>query len=104
MARLSAQEVTAGLEKLPGWSVMDGKLYKDFTVRSFAHAVLLVGAIGQLAEAAGHHPDLFLHDYKQLTVTIVDHHDGGISERCTKLAGEIEALPQKRLEPEKASK
>jgi 4a-hydroxytetrahydrobiopterin dehydratase len=48
-----------------------------------------------------HHPDLFLHDYKQVMVTLIDHHDGGISEKDTALAAQIEALPHKKLDPDK---
>jgi 4a-hydroxytetrahydrobiopterin dehydratase len=101
MARLTAAEIEKGLAQLPGWSVRDGKLTKDFKVRSFPHAVLFIGAIGQLAEAANHHPDLFLHDYSQVTVTLVDHHEAGITEKDTALAGQIESLPQKPLEAKK---
>src|SRR5690349_13531080 len=98
MPKLSTDAVNLALKELPGWSVQDGKLTKNYTVRSFPHAVVFIGAIAQFAEAAGHHPDLFLHDFKELTVSIIDHHDGGISERCTALAKQIEALPQKKLE------
>ncbi len=101
MPRLSEDAINTQLAQLPGWSVKDGQLTKNYKVKSFAHAVLFIGAIGQLAEAAGHHPDLFLHDYSQLTVSVVDHHEAGISEKCTKLASEIEALPQKKLDPDK---
>lgn len=103
MPKLSADAITQQLAQLPGWSVKDGQLTKNYKVKSFAHAVLFIGAIGQLAEAANHHPDLLLHDYSQLTVSLVDHHDGGISEKCVKLASEIEALPHKKLDPDKAA-
>lgn len=103
MPKLSDENIQANLAKLPGWSVKDGQLTKNYKLKSFAHGVLFIGAIGQLAEAAGHHPDVFLHDYSQVTVSVVDHHDGGISEKCTKLAAEIEALPQKKVEADKAA-
>ena len=41
MARLTTSELTARLEKLPGWAV-EGLLTKTYTVRSFAHAVLFM--------------------------------------------------------------
>ena len=101
MPRLSADQIEQALGQLPGWSVQAGKLTKEFTVKSFAHAVLFTGAIAQLAEAMNHHPDLFLHDYKFVTVSLVDHHDGGINEKDTALAAQIDALPHKKLDPDK---
>lgn len=101
MTRLTTEQISAALADLPGWSVQEGKLTKTYKVKSFAHGVLFIGAIGQLAEAANHHPDLFLRDYSQVTVSLVDHHDSGISEKCAKLAAGIEALPHKKLDPAK---
>ncbi|MCC7360377.1 MAG: 4a-hydroxytetrahydrobiopterin dehydratase [Anaerolineales bacterium] len=101
MALLTPAQIEQALDQLPGWSVQAGKLTKEFTVRSFAHAVVFVGAIAQLAEAMNHHPDLYLHDYKQVTISLIDHHAGGLSEKDAALAIQIEALPHKKPDPEK---
>ena len=95
MARLTNEEVTVRMSALPGWAVREGLLTKTYTLRSFAHGVLFVGAIGQYAEAANHHPDVSLHDYNQVTVSLVTHSEGGITEKDFELAARIEALPQK---------
>jgi 4a-hydroxytetrahydrobiopterin dehydratase len=97
MALLSDDEIKQRLQSLPGWSVSNGQLTKTFTVRSFAHGVLFLGAIAQFAEAANHHPDVNLHDYSRVTVSLVTHSEGGISEKDAALAAQIEALPQKPL-------
>src|SRR5262245_55910994 len=96
MPRLNQDQINAALAGLPGWEVRDGLLTKTFNVRSFAHGVLLIGAIGQLAEAANHHPDLNLHGYSHVTVSLSTHSEGGLTERDFNLAGQIEALPQKK--------
>ena len=97
MTHLTADEIKQRLAALPGWTVRDGMLTKTFTVRSFAHGVLFLGAIGQYAEAANHHPDVHLHDYSQVTVSLVTHSEGGITEKDVALASQIEALPHKAL-------
>jgi 4a-hydroxytetrahydrobiopterin dehydratase len=94
MSRLSSDEMTARLAELPGWQVLEGALTKTYTVKSFAHGVLFVAAIGQLAEAANHHPDLKLHDYSRLTISLVTHSEGGVTEKDCDLAAQVEALPQ----------
>ena len=94
MPRLSSDELAARLTDLPGWEVSAGMLSKTFTVRSFAHGVLFIAAIGQLAEAASHHPDVNLHGYSHVTVSLVTHSEGGVTEKDCNLAAQIEVLPQ----------
>jgi 4a-hydroxytetrahydrobiopterin dehydratase len=95
MPLLTEAELAERLSALPGWAVKEGLLTKTYIVRSFAHGVLFLGAIGQLAEAANHHPDVSLHGYKHVTVGLVTHSEGGLTERDTALAAAIEALPHK---------
>jgi 4a-hydroxytetrahydrobiopterin dehydratase len=96
MPRLNQDQITERLAALPGWEVREGLLTKTYTVRSFAHGVLFLGAIGQLAEAANHHPDVSLHDYSQVTLQLSTHSEGGLTEKDFDLAAQIEALPQKK--------
>lgn len=97
MPVLSPDEINHRLSGLPGWTVKDGLLTKTYSVRSFAHGLLFLGAIGQLAEAAGHHPDVSLHGYKNVTVSLSTHSEGGITEKDFDLAIQIEKLPHKPL-------
>ena len=95
MPKLTDAQVTARLATLPGWSVSEGLLTKTYKVRSFAHGVLFIGTIGQLAEAANHHPDVSLHDYSQVTLRLSTHSEGGLTEKDFDLADQLEALPHK---------
>lgn len=88
-------EIRGRLGQLEGWEVEDGMLVKTFILPSFAHAVLMVGAIGQLAEAADHHPDLSIFNYKRLRVSLLTHSAGGLTEKDFDLAGQIQSLPQR---------
>ena len=101
MALLTTEQLQARLAQLPGWEIREGLLTKTFTVRSFVHGALFMSAIAQLAEAADHHPDVSLHDYKRVTVSLSTHSEGGITEKDFALAAQIEALPQKK--PKEAS-
>ena len=97
MPLLSSDEIKSRMNSLPGWGVRDGLLTKTFVVRSFAHGLLFLGAIGQFAEAANHHPDLSLHGYKNVTVSLSTHSEGGLTEKDFDLAARIEGLPHKPL-------
>jgi 4a-hydroxytetrahydrobiopterin dehydratase len=95
MVLLTAEEIAERLRALPGWAVEGGELAKTYVVRSFAHGVVFIGAIAQLAEAADHHPDLRLHAYRHVTVRLSTHRAGGITARDFALAAQIDALPHK---------
>ena len=93
---LDDRKIKQMITDLEGWQVEDGMLAKTFILPSFAHAVLMVGAIGQLAEAADHHPDLRLFSYKRLTVSLVTHSEGGLTEEDLDLASQIQSLTQRK--------
>lgn len=96
MSLLANDQIQARLGGLPGWRVEGSTLMADFQLGSFAHAVLFIGAVGQLAEAAGHHPDLLLHGYKNVQVMLTTHSANGLTGQDFELAAQIQALPQKQ--------
>lgn len=92
---LSDAAVRERLREFPAWSLSaDGWLERDLTLKNFSRALLLVNAIGYLAEQLDHHPDLSLYDYKHLTIRLKTHAAGGITARDFALVEQIEALPQ----------
>jgi 4a-hydroxytetrahydrobiopterin dehydratase len=97
MALLAADEIAARLAELSDWEVRDAQLTRTYTLPSFAHAIVFIGAVGQLAEAANHHPDLKLLGYKHVTIELSTHSEGGLTRRDFDLAQQIQALPQKRV-------
>ncbi len=71
-------------------------LTRTYTLPSFTHAVVFIGAIGQLAEAANHHPDLKLFGYKHVTIELSTHSEGGLTQRDFDLTRQIQALPHRK--------
>lgn len=86
--------ITAGqfhaAEGVQDWRVVAGGACAHFRTGSFAAGVELVDAIGELADAADHHPDVDLR-YAGVTVRLVSHDVGGLSERDVALARQISA-------------
>ena len=96
MPRLSNELIQEKLETLPEWKIIEGKLQRTFTLSSFAHAVLFIGAVGQLAEAADHHPDMRLFGYKKVTIELSTHFVKGLTEKDFAMAKQINQIPQKK--------
>ena len=77
--------------ELPGWSYADGHLMRTFKTGKWVNTQLLFNAIGYLAEKADHHPDIAA-SYGSLTVKIMTHSAGGITEKDFDLASKISKL------------
>ena len=91
----SRQEIETWLAAHPAWRLgEDGQLGTTFTLKDFAQAVLLLNAIAHLAEVANHHPDLRLHGWKHLSVSLMTHDQGGITDLDFALVAQIDALPR----------
>jgi 4a-hydroxytetrahydrobiopterin dehydratase len=75
-------------EGIEDWRVLYGRAFAHFRTGTFARGVALVDAIGLLADAADHHPDVDLR-YGSVTVTLVSHDVGGLSTRDVELARQI---------------
>jgi len=52
---------------------------------------VLVNRVAELAEAANHHPDILVHDYKHVRLTLSTHAAGGLTQRDFELAAKIDA-------------
>ncbi len=96
MAALTDVEIQKELQTLSGWEVRAATLTRTYQLPSFTHAVLFFGAVAQLAEAAGHHPDLHLHGWNKLTIELTTHSAGGLTDKDFNLARQISQLPQRQ--------
>ena len=90
MARLSDAEARQRLASLKGWEIQGDRLRKQYTLDTFPAAIAFVGRVAELAEAADHHPDILI-EYRKVTLTLVSHDAGGLTERDFRLAGKIDA-------------
>jgi 4a-hydroxytetrahydrobiopterin dehydratase len=89
--KLSAHEIEARLEELPGWSARDNALVRQFTFRGFPDAIAFVTRLAFDAEANDHHPDLAV-SYKRVTVTWSTHSEGGVTEKDVAGARQADAI------------
>jgi 4a-hydroxytetrahydrobiopterin dehydratase len=80
------------------WRVVFDGACTYFSTGSFAAGVALVDAVGALADAANHHPDIDLR-YAGVTVCLRTHDVGGLSDRDVALARQISAAARKLQVP-----
>ncbi len=82
----------------PHWELMGGKLVKSVTCRDFVEALSFVAEVGRLAEEANHHPDIDIR-YSRVTLALVTHDSGGITQLDIDLARAIDNLSAGRSGP-----
>ena len=80
MAKIPQEDVRARLQKLPGWTLVDDAITRQFTFAGFPEAVAFIVRLGFAAEAVDHHPDLVVN-YKRVTVTYSTHSEGGLTDK-----------------------
>jgi 4a-hydroxytetrahydrobiopterin dehydratase len=91
MARLSDSEIDERLQASQ-WGREGDALVRDFELAGFTAAMALANAVAEAAEAANHHPDILVHGYKHLRLTLSTHSAGGITENDFALAAMIDGL------------
>ena len=77
-----------------GWTfnVEKNEIEKEFSFKDFLEALSFVNKAGAMAQAQDHHPNIFIHDYNQVLISVATHSAGGITENDFKLAAAIDTL------------
>jgi 4a-hydroxytetrahydrobiopterin dehydratase len=99
----SQPEVEARLkDELPQWYLEDGWIRRKVKTSGWKSTLMVVNAVGHLAEAAWHHPDLTV-SYAFVTIKLMNHAAKGITEKDFALARKIEEVvmwqPGRESEP-----
>lgn len=89
--RLESAEVERRLAELPGWTLVDGRLHRELEFDSFPAAFAFMTAVAIHAQAMDHHPD-WSNSYRKVTIDLVSHDVGGLSDRDFRLAAIIAGL------------
>jgi 4a-hydroxytetrahydrobiopterin dehydratase len=89
--RLTDEETTRALERLPSWALRDGKLYREIRFSDFVTAFAFMTAVALAAETAGHHPE-WSNVYNRVSIHLTTHDAGGITAKDIGLAATIDRL------------
>ena len=91
MIKLSSEEIQEELSGLSGWSVVNGKLHKEFEFSDFNQAFGFMTRAATEIEKLNHHPEWF-NVYNKLSVDLMTHDAGGITQNDVNLAKILDSL------------
>ena len=89
---LNEDEIANRLISLRDWQRNDGRIVRRLTFANFGAALTFVNQIGEAAEAADHHPDILIHDWNRVELSLTTHSETGLTRRDFDLAEKIESL------------
>jgi 4a-hydroxytetrahydrobiopterin dehydratase len=88
MPALTAEQAASLPETVPHWQIDGGELVRIFKFEDFLAAMRFVNKIAELAEKAGHHPDIDIR-YNKVRLALVTHDEGGLTKKDFDLAGQV---------------
>jgi len=96
MSKLNESQIRASLSIIPGWKLEKGELVQTTAFDDFKKAMKFVNHVAELAENAGHHPDIDIR-YNKVRLALVTHDAGGITQKDISLARDIDKRVRKML-------
>lgn len=93
MATLSDAEIEERLAGAGEWLRGDQQtIVRELKFDDFAAAIAFVNRVAELAEQANHHPDILVHGWNRVRLTLSTHSAGGLTDADFRLAARIEEL------------
>jgi len=93
MAKLTEAELKVVLDEMQGWTSLSNAIHREFTFAGFRSAIAFVDRVADLAESAGHHPDIEIH-YNRVYLSLSTHDAGGVTDKDVALAAEIDLVAE----------
>jgi 4a-hydroxytetrahydrobiopterin dehydratase len=94
MSLLNGSEIINKLKSLNDWIYSNKKISKEYKMNDFKEALAFVNKVGDAAETMDHHPDILMHSWNKVNITISTHSAGGVTNKDFQLAEKIESLRQ----------
>ena len=89
---LDDQAIDEALGRVQDWRREGDAIVRDLEFADFARAMAFVNAVAEAAEDINHHPDILIHGWNNVRLTVSNHSAGGLTEPDFQLAGMIDGL------------
>lgn len=87
--KLNEEQITGFLSQTPDWQRDGNQISRLLKFADFKSAMTFVNRVADEAEAMDHHPDIFLHDWNKVRLSLTTHSEGGLTAKDFRLAERI---------------
>jgi 4a-hydroxytetrahydrobiopterin dehydratase len=88
---LNEDEVVSRLGRL-SWEREGDEIVREWRFEDFREAIAFVNRVAEVAEEANHHPDIFVHGWNKVKLSLTNHSAGGLTETDFVVAARFDAL------------
>jgi 4a-hydroxytetrahydrobiopterin dehydratase len=92
LALLDVSEIKNKLSGLSEWKYINNQISREYQLKDFAEALAFVNKVGTLAEEMDHHPDILMHSWNKIKITVSTHSENGVTEKDFQLVEKIESV------------
>jgi 4a-hydroxytetrahydrobiopterin dehydratase len=88
---LGEDEISSRLRRLP-WEREGDEIVREWRFEDFGEAIAFVNRVADAAEEANHHPDIFVHGWNKVKLSLTNHSAGGLTEMDFAMAARFDDL------------
>jgi len=88
---LSDEDIDARLGSSE-WKREGEHIVRDWQFKDFAEAISFVNQVADVAEEMNHHPDILIHGWNKVRLSVTNHSAGGLTQADFELARKVDAL------------
>jgi 4a-hydroxytetrahydrobiopterin dehydratase len=88
---LNEDEISARLRRLP-WELEGEEIVREWRFEDFGEAIAFVNRVAEVAEDANHHPDILVHGWNKVRLSLTNHSAGGLTAVDFDMAGRFDAI------------
>jgi 4a-hydroxytetrahydrobiopterin dehydratase len=74
------------------WKREGEHIVRDWQLKDFGAAIAFVNRVAETAEELNHHPDIIIHGWNKVRLSVTNHSAGGLTEADFELAKRVDAL------------
>ncbi|HMV47802.1 MAG TPA: 4a-hydroxytetrahydrobiopterin dehydratase [Blastocatellia bacterium] len=90
--KLTEEKIGERLTQVTEWRWEGNQIVRDLKFDNFKSAMSFVNRVADEAETMDHHPDIFVHGWNNVRLSVMTHSEGGLTEKDFQLAERINGL------------
>ena len=92
MSQLLGEEAIDSRLEQSQWRRDRDEIVREWRFEDFGEAMSFVNRVAEAAEDANHHPDILVHGWNKVRLTLTNHAAGGLTEADFEMAARIDKL------------